>query len=256
MAIKVVSAPATVERTRRVGETEHSPLNRIQSDLRVEPHSSAAAELEVSRRVKNHLRLFNRALQGVNDEVSVAQSAREGLVSISQTIERVRERARRARDDTTTEQDRAMLRGEAVRLLNDVEETATRVGLTGGTTTLDIPARTDQARQLELERADVTLRGLGFDEGVVPSERELDRAVELIGVAEDGLARSEAILETAISELQTAAHNAAAARSTVARAGTARGAAHLVQEQIDRAPGRAVASQTVRLHPGVLNIME
>lgn len=256
MAIKVVPAPAIVERTRRTGETERSPLNRIQSDLRVGSQASEAAELEVSRRVKSHLHQFNRALQSANEEVSAIQTAREGLTSISQHLEGIRELLQRAREDSRGEGEREALLAEAATRLNQVEETAERFGLTGGVASLDIPLGSAPSRRVELARVDVRLGALGLTEGAAPTDADLDRAMDVLGAAEVGLARSAESLNHLLVELRGAAHNAAAARSSVARAGSARGTAHLVQEQIDRAPARAVASQTRQLPPGVLNIME
>lgn len=101
-------------------------LERLSSGLRINTAKDDAAGLAISTRMASQIRGMSQAVRNANDGVSMLQAADGTLVTITESLQRVRELAVQAANATNSSSDRAALMEEARQLLAEVD----RIGKT------------------------------------------------------------------------------------------------------------------------------
>ena len=87
-------------------------FKRLSSGMRVNSAKDDAAGLSVSTRMEAQIREHNQAIRNVNDGISMAQVAEGGMQEAMNTLQRMRELAVQASNDTYSSSDRANLETE------------------------------------------------------------------------------------------------------------------------------------------------
>lgn len=98
-------------------------LERLGSGLRINSAKDDAAGLAIANRMSANLRANNKVHQGVNDGVSLIQTAEGGLDSINTILHRARELAAQAANDTLSDQDRRSINLEYQSLRDEIDRT-------------------------------------------------------------------------------------------------------------------------------------
>lgn len=101
-------------------------LQRLSSGLRINSAIDDAAGLAISERMTTQARGFNQAVRNANDGVSLLQTSDAALVTVTQTLQRIRELAVQAANSTNSDSDRAALQQEIAQLTQEID----RVGRT------------------------------------------------------------------------------------------------------------------------------
>ncbi|MEQ8280561.1 MAG: flagellin [Deltaproteobacteria bacterium] len=106
-------------------------MERLSSGLRVNSAKDDAAGLAIANRMGSQIRGLNIAARNANDAISLSQTA-EGAMSEATTIlQRMRDLAVQAANDTNSDADRANLQKEVTQLLSELDRIATTTQFNG-----------------------------------------------------------------------------------------------------------------------------
>ena len=106
-------------------------FKRLSSGMRINSAKDDAAGLSVSTRMEAQIREHNQAIRNVNDGISMAQVAEGGMQEAMNTLQRMRELAVQAANDTYTSGDRADLELELDQLKSHLNSIASDTEFNG-----------------------------------------------------------------------------------------------------------------------------
>ena len=106
-------------------------LQRLSSGLRINSAKDDAAGLAISERMTSQIRGLNQAIRNANDGISFAQTAEGALSTIGDAMQRIRELAVQAANDTNSATDRQALNNEVQQLIQEVNRIASSTQFNG-----------------------------------------------------------------------------------------------------------------------------
>jgi flagellin len=119
---------------RNLNQNSHSmskTLEKLSSGLRINRASDDAAGLAISQKMKGQIRGLKQAERNILDGVSLVQVADGGLNEIHSMLQRARELAVQAANDTYTEFDREQIQQEIDELKDGIDEIANNTEFNG-----------------------------------------------------------------------------------------------------------------------------
>ncbi len=106
-------------------------LQRLSSGLRINSAKDDAAGLAISERFTAQVRGLNQAMRNANDATSMSQTAEGALVETANALQRIRELAVQAANDTNSSSDRAALQAEVSQLQQEINRIANTTQFNG-----------------------------------------------------------------------------------------------------------------------------
>lgn len=106
-------------------------LARLSSGLRINSAKDDAAGLAIANRFTTQIRGLDQAARNANDGISLAQTAEEGLNSISTNLQRLRELSVQAANGSLTSADRESLNAEAQSLIAEIDRVGKETSFNG-----------------------------------------------------------------------------------------------------------------------------
>ncbi len=97
-------------------------IGKLSSGLRITSAADDAAGLAISEKMKSQIRSINRARFNAQDGVSMLQTAEGGLAETENMLQRMRELAVQASNDTLTSSDRLEINKEIGQLRNSIDD--------------------------------------------------------------------------------------------------------------------------------------
>lgn len=110
---------------------QEDTLKRIASGLRIRTASDDAAGLAISERLKALSSGFEQAQANLQDGASALQVAEGGISQISGSVQRIRELAVQASNDTLSDEDRALIQKEVDQLVEEIDRQAEATSFNG-----------------------------------------------------------------------------------------------------------------------------
>jgi flagellin len=104
---------------------------RLSSGLRINSAKDDAAGLAISERFGAQVRGLNQAARNANDAISLAKTAEGGLIETTSNLQRLRELAVQAANDTYTASDRAAIQTEVDQLIEEIDRVASQTQFNG-----------------------------------------------------------------------------------------------------------------------------
>lgn len=101
-------------------------LEKLSSGLRINRAADDAAGLAISEKMRGQIRGLNQAIRNAQDGISLIQTAEGALNETHSILQRMRELAAQAANDTLTEADRVQIQKE----INQLTEEVQRIGVT------------------------------------------------------------------------------------------------------------------------------
>jgi len=155
MAIVVNTNVSSINAQRNLAGTNKlltRSLQRLSSGLRINSAKDDAAGLAISDRMNSQIRGLNQAVRNANDGISLAQTGEGALQEATNILQRIREIAVQAANDTNTASDRKSLQDEVNQLTQELDRIATTTAFNGkvlfdgnfGTATFQIGAEANQ----------------------------------------------------------------------------------------------------------------
>ncbi len=250
---------------------------RLASGLRINRAADDAAGLAISERMHMAERGLSQAEENAQDGISVLQTAEGGLEKVGDQLQRIRELAVQAANDSLTDSDRKLIQEEVSELVEEVDRTASTVQfnnrqlLKNRFGTVDAAGRASEGRgslvfQVGSNRGE-TIRitvndlqtttgealGIRAEDGSeieVTSHELAESAIEIATKAIDSISSNRARvgavqnrLEGTVRFLQIQQENVQASRSRIRDADIAEEAVKRTRAQILLQAGTAVLAQ-------------
>ncbi len=187
-----ISAMNTYSRLTAANNAKSSSLAKLSSGLRINKAGDDAAGLTISEKMRGQIGGLNQAVRNAQDGISLIQTAEGALNETHSILNRMRDLAVQAANDTNTKDDRVAIQGELDQLLDEVDRIAkntefntqklfgeysietTTTGSGSGAITTTIPKHTpltvkfqigaNENQNISLEIKDMTTDGLGLRE--------------------------------------------------------------------------------------------
>lgn len=155
-------------------------MQRLSSGLRVNSAKDDAAGLAIAERMNAQVRGMNVAMRNANDGISMAQTAEGALSKVGDNLQRMRELAVQAANDTNGTTDRDSLNKEYQQLAQEIARVVSSTKFNGRSlldnaedTVFQVGANTGADNQITISAVDMTKEspdGLGVDAGSLKDE--------------------------------------------------------------------------------------
>jgi flagellin len=106
-------------------------FERLSSGLRINGAKDDAAGLSITTRFSSQIRGLNQAVRNSNDGISLAQTAEGALNETTNILQRIRELAVQAANDTNNDSDRESLQAEVDQLKTELDRIASTTNFNG-----------------------------------------------------------------------------------------------------------------------------
>ncbi len=136
MALTINTNVASLNAQRNLGKSQmdlNKSMQRLSSGLRINSAKDDAAGLAITDRMTAQIRGLNQASRNANDAISLAQTAEGALQESTNILQRMRELAVQASNDTNTSADRTSLNAEVAQLLAEINRIAQTTSFNGQT---------------------------------------------------------------------------------------------------------------------------
>src|SRR5690606_10408115 len=100
-------------------------IEKLSSGLRINRAGDDAAGLAISEKVRGQIRGLKMAMKNAQDAISLIQTAEGALQETHAILQRMRELAVQAANDTNTDDDRKALQDEIEQLIEEIDRIAT-----------------------------------------------------------------------------------------------------------------------------------
>jgi len=254
-------------------------IEKLSSGLRINRAGDDAAGLAISEKMRGQIRGLEMASKNAQDGVSLIQTAEGALNETHSILQRMRELAVQAANDTNDGSDRGQLQEEVNALVEEINRIATSTEFNGmklldGTTssvTFHIGANADQNLGLTIGAMDAVTLGVATeadpdtDPNVpidISSQTEADSAITKIQGAVDKvssqrskLGAAQNRLEHTIANLGTAAENLTAAESRIRDVDMAKEIMEFTKNSILTQAAQAMLAQANQQPQGVLQLL-
>ncbi len=258
-------------------------LERLSSGLRINRASDDAAGLAISEKMRGQIRGLSMAERNTMDGISLLQTAEGALASVQEMLQRIRELAIQAANDTYTTADRSEIQEEINHLLSAINDVAdnsefnTKKLLNGNFEIsgvfLQIGANTGQSVEMILNRMHTSEVGILYNaSGVqfvsledtnVTTRAGANLAIEILSQAvtevssfRSKLGAMQNRLEYTMNNLATARENLTAAESRIRDADMALEMTEFTRNNIINQAATAMLAQANQLPQGVLQLLQ
>ncbi|HWH89136.1 MAG TPA: flagellin domain-containing protein [Pseudomonas sp.] len=264
----------------RASDALSTSMQRLSSGLKINSAKDDAAGLQISNRMASQIRGNTQAIQNANDGISVAQTAEGALQASTDTLQRMRELAVKARNGTNGTADQVATNQEFAQLSDEITRISAATNLNGknlldgtaGTVTLQVGANTGSANHIDLvlsskfdavslsvgsatvvlSGADAATAATNIDNAITA----IDAAIAAIGATRASLGASQNRLTTTISNLQNITENTTAAQGRVQDTDFAAETANLTKQQTLQQASTSVLAQANQLPSAVLKLLQ
>ncbi len=260
-------------------------MQRLSSGLRVNSAKDDAAGLAIAERMNSQVRGMNVAMRNANDGISMAQTAEGALSKVGDNLQRMRELAVQAANDTNGASDRDSLNKEYQQLAEEIARVVSSTSFNDrpllnntDATVFQVGANTGSDNQITIPASDMTAAppsGLGVNGNTLDgalgtlatatagtaaearaSMDAIDTALDLVNNTRATYGAAQNRFEAVISNLQIAAENTSAARSRIMDADFAAETANLSRTQILQQAGTAMVAQANQIPQSVLKLIQ
>ncbi|KIC83973.1 flagellin domain-containing protein [Pseudomonas sp. C5pp] len=270
----------------RASDALATSMTRLSSGLKINSAKDDAAGLQIATRMTSQIRGQTMAIKNANDGISIAQTAEGAMQEQTNMLQRMRELALQARNDSNSYKDRNALNGEyqamlaeinriagntelnGKNLLNGSADTMTfQVGSNGGTgnqITITLSAAMDSSAAGALSalgQASATLSSasdttaVDYDTQFQTVITAIDDALQNINTTRADLGAAQNRLTSTINNLQNINENAEAARGRVQDTDFAAETAQLTKQQTLQQASTSVLAQANQLPSAVLKLL-
>jgi flagellin len=252
-------------------------MQRLSSGLRVNSAKDDAAGLAIAERMNAQVKGMNVAIRNANDGISLAQTAEGALGKIGDNLQRMRELAVQAANDTNGTTDRAgldaeykTLAAENARVISSTEFNGKKLldgsGGDSGAFTFQVGANSAADNPITVTTTNIAT-GMGTNtQGAAATlgatgatartaMDNLDTAIDAVTTARANFGAVQNRFSSVIANLQVASENQAASRGRIMDADFAVETANLSRGQILQQAGTAMVAQANQLPQGVLSLL-
>jgi len=258
MAIVVNSNIGSLNAQRNLNSSQlslNTSMRRLSSGLRINSAKDDAAGLAISDRMTSQIRGLNQAVRNANDGISMAQTAEGALGETTNLLQRMREIAVQAANDTNTDEDRDSLDAEFQQLISEIDRISDNTqfnnkNLLDGTSSgnlFHIGANADQTISISIGNMDsATIGATGDVQNQANANTAIgaiDTAISAVDVERGKLGAVQSRLESTIANLSNVSENISASRSRIMDADIAMETSSMTKSNILQQAGISVLAQ-------------
>ena len=251
-------------------------MQRLSTGQRINGASDDAAGIAIATTMTAQINGLNAAVKNANDAMSMLQTADGALSETSSLVQRMRELAVLAINDTYSSTQKSAMSTEFTALASQITSIATTTqwnglgllngsagGGTGNTSiiTFQVGANTAQTMtvtvtSMGLGALSLTTAGIGAAASATSALPDLDTALTVINTARATLGASINRLTHAVDNLSNVAQNATESRSKIADTDYAQATSDLARQQIIQQAGTAMLAQANQMPSMVLALLK
>ncbi|WAA09791.1 flagellin [Fervidibacillus albus] len=246
-----------------------SNMEKLSSGLRINRAGDDAAGLSISEKMRGQIRGLDMATKNAEDGISLIQTAEGALNETHSILQRMRELAVQAANDTNTTDDRAELQKEVSALIEEIDRISTdtefntqalldgsftgkviHIGANTGQT-LTVSIGTMGASALGVESVDISTQT-----GANSAIDSIDAAIKSVSSQRSDLGAIQNRLEHTINNLETTSENLTAAESRIRDVDMAEEMMEYTKNSILSQASQAMLAQANQLPQGVLQLLQ
>ncbi|MGY0375126.1 flagellin N-terminal helical domain-containing protein [Clostridium sp. JNZ J1-5] len=247
-------------------------IEKLSSGLRINRAGDDAAGLAISEKMRGQIRGLNQASRNSQDAISLIQTAEGALNETHSILQRMRELAVQATNDTNVDVDRKNLDKEVKELqkeitrISDQTEFNTKKLLNGSAANVkfQIGANKDQmisitinkmdAAKLSVDTAQVTFSGKSAGD-ITGMVEIIDKAINTVSEERAKLGANQNRLEHTIANLDNSSENLQAAESRIRDVDMAKEMMNFTKTNILSQAAQAMLAQANQAPQGVLQLL-
>lgn len=245
-------------------------MERLSSGMRINRASDDAAGLAIAEKIMSQVKGLNQASRNAQDAISLVQTAEGALQETHSILQRMRELAVQAANDTLAQEDRDAIQEEINNLLLEIDRiadttefnTKTLLDGTVATTPLyfQVGANEGQVVQLTIATVDteaMAITGLSVTSADLASQAivSIDEAIKYVSKVRANLGAIQNRLEHTIANLGVASENLQAAHSRIRDVDMAAEMMEYTKLQILQQAGTAMLAQANLAPQAVLKLL-
>lgn len=248
-------------------------MEKLSSGLRINRAGDDAAGLSISEKMRAQIRGLDQASRNSQDGISMIQTAEGALQETQNILQRMRELAVQAANDTNVTDDRIAIAAEITTLTSEIDRIASTTQfneknlldgslVSGSGAKLQIGANNATALSLEINISDMSSSSLGVDGVDVTDHGNAKGAIDTINTAiksvstqRSALGANQNRLEHTIANLDNASENLTAAESRVRDVDMAKEMMNFSKNNILSQAAQAMLAQANQQPQGVLQLL-
>lgn len=252
-------------------DTMSRAMLRISSGYRINSAADDPAGLAISEKMRSQIRGLNMAAKNIQDGISLVQTAEGALNETHDMIQRMRELAIEAANDTLTDDDRQKLELEFKELKKEIQristdtEFNTKTLLNGDHATkgIKIQAGANSGQNIELFINGMGSEALGLKDASIATQEDADKAISTMDEALKRVSNERSQLGAYQNRLEHAynvnvntAENLQAAESRIRDADIAKEMMNMVKAQILMQASQYVLAMHMQQAQSILKLLE
>jgi len=252
-----------MENTNKAGKS----MEKLSSGLRINKAGDDAAGLAISEKMRGQIRGLNQASRNASDGISMIQTAEGALNETHDILQRMRELAVQASNDTNVTDDRNAIGSELTQLSSELTRIASQTEfntqkLLNGNLTVNLHVGANSGQTVKLNITAV------FNSGVITAAVQVDsqsnaeaaigninKAITTVSTQRANLGALQNRLEHTIKNVDTSSENLQAAESRVRDVDMAKEMMNFSKNNILNQAAQAMLSQANQQPQGVLQLL-
>ncbi|QWR82479.1 flagellin FliC [Cronobacter sakazakii] len=249
-------------------------IERLSSGLRINSAKDDAAGQAIANRMTSQVKGMTQAARNANDGISLVQTAEGNLNEINTNLQRIRELAVQAANDTNRTTDLTSINTEITQRLLEIDRIADSANFNGkklldGTATdfnIQVGAGTDDSDTIQIKTdALIDAKATSLDpdlKGTINNNAEAksfinaaDNAIAAVDTARSNLGAIQNRFESTINNLNNSINNLSAAQSRIQDADYATEVSNMSRAQILQQAGTSVLSQANQVPQSMLSLL-
>lgn len=248
-------------------------IERLSSGMRINSAKDDAAGQAIANRMTAQVRGMTQAARNANDGISLAQTAEGNLNEINNNLQRIRELAVQAANDTNQKVDRDSIKTEIDQRVAEIDRIANSASfngqklLNGADTSFTIQVGSNTSAEDSITIANSSLinatsGSLGVSSLSVTDNASatatissIDAALSSIDTARSNLGAIQNRFESTIANLNNTINNLSSARSRIEDADYAVEVSNMTRAQILQQAGTSVLAQANQVPQTVLSLL-
>ncbi|WP_079527209.1 flagellin N-terminal helical domain-containing protein [Halobacillus hunanensis] len=271
-----IAALNTYRQLGQANDAMSNSMEKLSSGLRINSAADDAAGLSISEKMRGQIRGLEQASQNSQDGISMIQTAEGSLNEVHSILQRMRELAVQASNDTNVTEDRDALQ-------NEVDELVTELGRikdntqfntqnlldgssgSGGTVTIQVGANSGEVMTLDFTKKGIDLTDIvGTDlasldlSNTANAQTAIDSiqtAIEDVSAGRSQLGAWQNRLEHTINNLDNASTNLTAAESRIRDVDMAKEMMNQTKNSILAQASQAMLAKANQQPQGVLQLL-
>jgi len=246
-------------------------VQKLSSGLRINSAADDAAGLAISEKLRSQVNGLNQAVRNSQDGISLIQTAEGALNETTSILQRMRELAVQAANDTLSASDRGQVQAEVTALMDEVTRISTSTQFNGANLIDGSYSATGFAFQVGAnanQSITVTIGNMGaaalsVSALVVTTQSDanatittIDAAIALVSSQRSSLGAVQNRLEHTIANLSVASENLSASESRIRDTDMAAETANYTRYQIMQQAGISVLAQANQAPAMVLKLLQ